>query len=401
VERGRRLAGGTNALVPPARRCGTLGAVRISGGVLLLLLAVPSRAVAEETRPPPEPTPAASDRALAGGAAVVPGALVHGAGHFVLGEAQTGRRLLLAEGVGLGMVLAGGSALALTGASRSLAGPAAGVALGGFALFLGSFAADVYGVLSPDADAAGRRLHTEAGAETELGYLALGGPQVKEPGYVLERVSLRAGSLRATTSGIFSARGSSARYRVEGAYRFLGPTITASGRGTSDHVDVVVGAFHHREPSVYVSRSSLELQLDARYDLGHVGPTLRGAFLDFSMGYAAARVAYDVDATRVPGDFDSALLARFGVGAVFRGAAYRGSEAVLYYDHRHDELVGGLVMRGLGSGAAGRFGFDARWYFSRNFGLSLRGEVGSAWLGGASLLFRQEGPASAAMRATR
>jgi hypothetical protein len=354
--------------------------------------------------PPPAaegPPPGAGERALAGGAAVVPGALVHGAGHFVIGESKTAGRLLIAEGVGLGMILAGGSALALTGASRYFAGPAAGVAVGGFSLFLGSFAADVYGVLSPDPGAAGRRVHTAAGAETELGYLALTGPRVKEPGYVLERISLRAGSFRVTPSALFSARGTSARYRVEGAYRFLGPTPTASGRGTSDHLDVVVATYHHREPSAYIARSSMELQLDARYDLGHVGPTLRGAFLDFSVGYAAAHVAYDVDGTSVPGDFDSTLLGRFGVGAVFRGAARRGSEAVLYYDHRHDELVGGLVMRGLGSGAAGRFGFDARWYFTKNVGLSLRGEVGSAWLGGASLLFREEGPPSVEGRGTR
>jgi hypothetical protein len=385
--------------------CGTLGAVRrlgTLGSLLLLSLVVPSRVLAAGGSVPPEPTPpSAGERALAGGAAVVPGALVHGAGHFVMGESKTAGRLLIAEGVGLGMILAGGSVLALTGASRYLAGPAAGVAVGGFSLFLGSFAADVYGVLSPDPGAAGRRVHTAAGAETELGYLALTGPSVKEPGYVLERVSLRAGRFRVTPSALLSARGTSALYRVEGAYRFLGPTPTASGRGTSDHLDVMVGTFHHREPSAYIARSSMELQLDARYDLGHVGPTLRGAFFDFSVGYAAAHVAYDVDGIAVPGDFDSALLARFGVGAVFRGAAQRGSEAMLYYDHRHDELVGGFVMRGLGSGAVGRFGFDARWYFTKNVGLSLRGEVGSAWLGGASLLFREEGPPSAEARGTR
>jgi hypothetical protein len=326
---------------------------------------------------------------------------VRGAGHFVLGESKTARRLLIAEGIGLGMILAGGSVLALTGASRYLAGPSAGVAIGGFGLFLGSFAADTYGVLSPDSAAASRRLHTAAGAESELGYVALAGPNLEETGYVLERVSLRAGSFRVTPSGLFSARGTSALYRVEGAYRFLGPTPTASGRGTSDHLDVAVGAVHHREPRAFISRSSMELELDARYDLCHVGPTLCGAFVDFSFGYSAAHIGYDLNGLAVPGDFDSALLARFSFGAIFRGAAHRGSEASLYYDHRHDGLVGGFVMRGLGSGAAGRFGFDARWYLTPHFGLSLNGEVGAAWLGGASLLFRQEGPEASRIGGTR
>jgi hypothetical protein len=379
----------------------------VSGSLLLVVFVTSGRnvtaapradqptEVGASTSAPGEPTPPTTgERVLATGAVVIPGAVVHGAGHFVAGESKTARRLLIAEGVGLGMILTGGSVLALTGASRYLAGPAAGVALGGFGLFLGSLAADAYGVLNPDADAAGRRARTAAGAESELGYLALAGPRVDEPGYVLQRVSLRAGNLRVTPSGVFSTRGTSVRYRMEGAYRFLGATPSARGRGTSDHLDLVVAAFHHREPADYIARSSMELQLDTRYDLGHVGPTLRGAFLDFSIGYAAAHVAYDVNGVVVPGDFDSVLLGRFGFGAIFRGAAHAGSEASLYYDHRHDDLVGGLVMRGLGSGAAGRFGFDARWYFTPNFGLSLHGEVGSAWLGGASLLFRQEGPAS-------
>jgi hypothetical protein len=381
--------------------------IRVSSSLLLVVLVAAGRPVAAEPRPEQAPDPVAStieegepapptatERALATGAVVVPGVLVHGSGHFVTGESKTARRLLLAEGVGLGMILTGGGVLALTGASRYLTGPAAGVAIGGFGLFLGSFAADAYGVLNPDGGAAGERSRTAAGAESELGYLALSGPRVDEPGYVVQRLSLRAGSLRVTPSGVFSARGTSARYRVEGAYRFLGSTPNASGHGTSDHLDLVVAAFHHREPSDYVARSSMELQLDTRYDLSHVGPTLRGAFVDFSIGYAAAHVAYDVNGIAVPGDFDSALLGRFGFGAIFRGAAHSGSEASLYYDHRHDDLVGGLVMRGLGSGAAGRFGFDARWYFTPNFGLSVRGEVGSAWLGGASLLFREEGPES-------
>lgn len=368
------------------------------------MIAAPSRALAAEPAgdaPAEAPAPTSGDRALATGAAVVPGALVHGAGHFVLGESKTARRLLIAEGVGLGMILAGGSVLALTGASRYLAGPSAAVAIGGFGLFLGSFAADTYGVLSPDSGAASRRIHTAAGAESELGYVALMGPNLQETGYVLERVSLRAGSFRVTPSGLFSARGTNALYRVEGAYRFLGPTPTASGRGTSDYVDVLLGAVHHREPSVFISRSSAELQLAARYDLGHVGPTLRGAFVDIAFGYSAAHIAYDLNGLNVPGDFDSALLGRFAFGAIFRGAAHRGSEASVYYDHRHDDLVGGFVMRGLGSGAAGRFGFDARWYFTPHFGLSLNGEVGSAWRGGASLLFRQEGPPAARLGGTR
>ena len=56
------------------------------------------------------PSPSAGERALATGAAVVPGVLVHGMGHYVAGETTTGHRLLIAQGVGFGLVLGGGGA---------------------------------------------------------------------------------------------------------------------------------------------------------------------------------------------------------------------------------------------------------------------------------------------------
>jgi hypothetical protein len=48
-------------------------------------------------------------------------------------------------------------------------------------------------------------------------------------------------------------------------------------------------------------------------------------------------------------------------------------------------------MEGLGSGVAGHFGIEGRWFFTRELGLSAHAEVGSAYVTGLSVLFRQAG----------
>jgi hypothetical protein len=90
----------------------------------------------------------------------------------------------------------------------------------------------------------------------------------------------------------------------------------------------------------------------------------------------------------VPHDLEHVLLGRFGFGVTLRGLSAPGSEAVVYYDHRHDDYAAGLQLNGIGSGVAGHFGASVRWFFLESFGIAADAQVGSAYLGGASLLFR-------------
>ena len=366
----------------------------------LSLVSVSNHAIAADAQPKTEPEaferepppPETGERALAGGAAVVPGVVVHGMGHYVAGETTTGNRLLLAEGVGLGLVFGAGYAIVATGASRYVVGPAAATVIFGVGLFGTSFLADVYGSVSPDSAAAGRRARPPAWMETELGYRHISDPIFSYEDFVVESVSMRSGRLRLTPSGWFSLGADNARYRIEGAYRFLGATPGAFDRPVmNDHLDAVLGLVHHRFSTERFTRSSMELAVDTRYDLGHVGRTLRGAFVEASAGYSFGRIDYDIQGIEVPADFDDLLLARFGFGAVFRGKSKPGSEARVYYDHRHDDFAGGLIMEGLGSGVAGHFGIDARWFFTPALGVSAHAEVGSAFVTGLSILFRRAG----------
>ena len=69
-----------------------------------------------------------------------------------------------------------------------------------------------------------------------------------------------------------------------------------------------------------------------------------------------------------------------------------GSEALLYYDHRHDDYVAGLKVRGLGSGVIGHFGASARWFFNERFGIAADAQVGAAVMAGASFIFKPAAP---------
>jgi hypothetical protein len=82
------------------------------------------------------------------------------------------------------------------------------------------------------------------------------------------------------------------------------------------------------------------------------------------------------------------LLGRIGFGITLRGLSAPGSELLLYYDHRHDDYAAGLKIRGIGSGAVGHFGLSGRWFFNESIGIAGDVQAGSAYIGGASLLFR-------------
>lgn len=326
-------------------------------------------------------------RALPAAAAVAPGLLVHGSGHFALGESTTAKNLLAMEGLGLGLFFTGGLTLVLTGASRYLVAPAATATMLGFGLFSTSYLADIYGSVSRDGDAALSRLQPPARWETELGYRKIVDVQFAYEDFVVQRVSRQIGAFRLSPSGWFSTRGDTARYRFETQYRLVGATEERAPADVS-FVDVTVGFVHQRHRPEHFSKSSAELSVDGRYDLARLGRTLRGSFLELSAGYALGRIDYDLTGLSVPYDVEHLLLGRIAFGIVLRGRSARGSEVLLYYDHRHDDYVAGLKMPGLGSGVIGHFGLGVRWFFSESYGVLVDAQAGSAYLAGASLLFR-------------
>ena len=328
------------------------------------------------------------DRRAAAGLAIVPGVALHGTGHYALGHKKTALALLITEGVGLALLIGGVSTQLASGNSRELAGPALAATVIGSGLVLGSFGADLYGTLASDGGAVDLIPRAPARLESELGYRYVADPHFRYGHFIVESLTLRQGYFRLSPSAWFASDASNVRYRVEAAYRLAGLEPGEFGK-RDDHLDLVLGGMHQRYLPERFQRSGVEFTLDTRFDLAHFGETLRGSFIDLALGYAVAKVTYDIAGVRVPADTDDLLLARVGLGAVLRGPAAPGSEARLYYDHRHDDYAAGFLTPGRISGVFGKFGADLRWFFTPRWGVLIDAQVGSALVGGLSLLVRE------------
>jgi len=354
----------------------------------------PRSAPQSAATPVATPTPAAKanpltrDRGVAAGLAMVPGLALHGSGHYALGHEKTARALFITEGIAVALTLAGYATLRASGNSRHLAGPALAATVFGAGLIFASFGADLYGTLANDGGALDSRLRAPARFESEFGYRYVADPHFSYGGFVVQSLTLREAGFRFTPSAWFANDSSNVRYRVEAAYRLQGLEPGQVGP-LDDHVEIVLGALHQRFLPEHFRRSGVEFTLDTRFDFAHFGDTLRGSFIDLSLGYGRAKVSYDLAGLQIPSDTDDLLLARMGLGVALRGRAESGSEVRVYYDHRHDDYAAGLLTPGRISGVFGKLGADLRWFFTPRLGLLLDAQVGSAFVGGLSLLFRE------------
>jgi len=343
------------------------------------------------TAKPTTATPSTQARVAAGVGALVPGLLVHGTGHFLSGDAATGRKLLAMEGAGLGAFALGGVPLVLTGASRRIVGPAAAVTIGGVGLFAISALADLYGVLAPAGGfgVAPRRLPSW---QTELGYRYVYNPVFDYRSFVVYGIDFQTARVRVSPSAWFATDDTNARLRLAAAVR-VWSVARAHREGTADgsYLEWQGALTHHAYTSNRFALRTAETSLAGRVDLAHVGPSLAGSFAAASLGIALQNYRYRV--TGVPSDTSEMLLATFGFGIYLGGRGRRGpdGELMAYYDHRHDGFVAGLKMTGLGSGVAGHFGLQGRCFFDEHWGVSGEVMAGSALVGGISVLFRQGG----------
>lgn len=328
---------------------------------------------ATEAQPESSAEPAPAVRVWPMAAALVAGPIAHGAGHLVAGQTRTGLRLLAGEGLGLLGIAAGLAGLALTGASEKTALPLSGITALGAGLFASSLLADIYGVATPS-EALGRAVYrpalvAEAGLlrviDTLFAYDALA--------YLRGRTFVGRHSL--TLQATLAMDHDNQRLRGMYAYRL-------AQLDAATYLDAELGAVHHRFAPERFSMTFAEASLSGRLGLAHIGPTLRGAFVEgaFGVGFGAHRY-FDIET-----ESDSLLLIRLGFG-FFIGD---GGSWTLYYDHRHDGYAGGMKLPGLASGVLGHVGSCLQYYLTPDWGLALRAESGSAHLLGLSVLYRRK-----------
>lgn len=379
---------------------GALAAALVATSALARPLALAADAVGASpiTAPPPQAIPetnttaddamavrpSAPRRALALGAAVVPGLVLHGAGHFSAGDRSTGLRLLAWEGIGLAAIVAGVGGLAVTGASSRTAALFIPLMIGGAGLFGTTWLSDVYGV------AAGQhvpgRARAPSAVQAEVGTRYVYDRIFTYRAFLVAGADWRPGAFRVTPSAWLATNGSNQRLRLEGAWRIAGSRLgdlTADG----SFVDLEVAATHHRYGREHFAITLGEVAVSARLDLGRAAGTLDGSFVEGALGVAAGGTTYFDRATEAT----DLLLGRLGWGVYWGGSSRQRGEAALSYDHRHDGYAGGAKLPGLGSGTMGSFGVRASGTVWRWAGVAVEGRAGSAYIVGASLLIRPEG----------
>ncbi len=328
-------------------------------------------------------------------AAVFPGVILHGSGTFLQNRTQTTERLLLLEGAAVLTTFLSGFVLFQTGAARDVVGPTALFAAVGAGTFGLSFAANLYATWAP-ARGFGEARRQLALLESRFGYLYVYDPQFDYRHFATTQLDGRLGPWHLGARTAHAPLQDNQRYELLAGYRLIGPTARARPASDGSYLEPGLGfSEHHFDGDGFVARV-LELAIEGRLDSERYLPDVRGAFFQVQAGWARQWFVYDlpgVDNT----DATSLLLAHMGFGIYLgnrQAGAERGpgGELELYYDHRHDGLVGGLKVRGLGSGPAGHFGARLAYQLSERFGAYAQTELGSAWTLGLGLSIQVGAP---------
>jgi hypothetical protein len=231
--------------------------------------------------------------------------------------------------------------------------------------------------------------------EARIGTRYVRDPTLAGRAFLGPGADVRFGAWRLSPAAWFAADGANhSRYELFAAYRVFGPRATAMvpPPGDGSFLELVGGGFHHRYREEFAPPlsaafqiTSFDLRVQGRMDLARVAPTLYGSFVEGGIGLGLAAYHYSVTSTT---EAQEALLARFAFGVQVGRRTDRWGEARVFYDHRHDDFPGGFKTPGLGSGALGHIGLDARAFFSQHWGARAELAAGSAILAGVSVVYR-------------
>ena len=317
-------------------------------------------------------------------ATTVPGALLHGTGHFVIGRREAAYRLLAVQGIGLGMLVLAGIPVVATAANRYITREAAVVGALGVGLWAITWQADIYGAIVP-IEARGEAQRTLSPIEAELGYRYVHDPRFAYANFAYSALEYRTGGLRLRPSTMVALDDGNRRVRMLAGYRFFGPR--EGGRPALDgtHFELQLAGTHHAYKREGFATFTPEVFATGRLDLHRLHPDLTGMFGELGVGFGLQ--LFDIGDLPLGHDVESLLLVRMGWGFYLGGPDAPMAEVFSYYDHRHDDYVGGFNEQSIG--IPGHIGFSGKSWLHDNVGLSAIFEAGAAIMAGASLTFRQ------------
>lgn len=330
---------------------------------------------AAEARAEDPESPAPRRRAAALTAALVPGVLVHGTGHWMLGDKKTARRLRRMEMVGLLLAGLGGAAIGLSGTDENLAMFYVPMLVAGGTTFMGSFLTDVIGVATKGTRARGRARPPGWGGD-DLAHTSLGYRHVLHPALDISHVARASAGFRArrvalTVSAEAEAAGRYQEQQVVFRYTtHLRPLRMAS-------LDFGFDLTHRRLRDDRLSSYPGAVWAEMTWDLAKLAPSVPGAYGRGRFGVGAELVNYG-DVPGIDDDVVPFVAAEAGLG--FRLGR---TDWELSYNHRKDGLPGGSFIGRLpgmlGSvGVSGRARVWKRWSL---VGAARWGTGVTSWLG--------------------
>lgn len=357
-------------------------------------------AISERTVPF-APCLSASRRALAIAAAIFPGVIVHGAGAWVAKRPVTARRLLTAQGVGLGVIAAGGVPIIATYGSPKVVVPGVQLIVTGVGMVAAGWLGDLWAAADGDVGAGVPRAelarYVDAGASWardpyygNRGYLELGAGAwwrnlAFEP---RARLELLARSGEGGLDVRWLLWGAPADGRVLGSghrpSHRRGPEAATEAAHDAEpalghRLELRLGAFGRFDRDDDGAALWQEVELAGRLELRVLDDALAGLFLDAGVGLALEETRYPTAVW----DVGALILARNAIG-VYLGRG--GGEVSISYDHRRDDLVGGFFA-GRAAGFLGHLGAHLQLRLGRGLALRADVELGTALLSTLALRF--------------
>ncbi|MEE2786140.1 MAG: hypothetical protein VX589_02305 [Myxococcota bacterium] len=318
---------------------------------------------------------------LAGTIAVIPGSIVHGLGHFYLGESVTAWTLFAAEVLGIGLMIGGAYLGASSDAGRGSIELSKILSHSGLILFSGSWIADVIGSFKGTAPLANGTIARKR-ERLGIGYRYTDNAMMPFRHRLNARMNF--------TRGHFYVR---PRIDLEvGLDRREVELDTGVWLLADTHIEnfMALGASAKRvenRPDGW-ARNTVMGYVSWQLDLGRAIRTLRHFYLFSTMGYGIARYQFSDKLETVPGVFsdgnlwDEWLNLETGLGLFIVDTTYLGLSIV--QTPMGNVPPGALVDAWLFSPEAEAIKLDLKYGYTTDIGIHVQGIAGDGvgiWLG--------------------
>lgn len=198
--------------------------------------------------------------------------------------------------------------------------------------------------------------------------------------------------VRLRPRGLFALDADQQQLRLDAAWRLLGPAGPTCGPADGgSFLELSLAADWQRHADDGFSVLGLEVSVLGRYDMGRLNPSLTGSFAELGLGWGLQLFDYQALDSGLGQDAVPQLLMRFAYGLYLGTPGQRWGEVRFYYDHRHDDLAGGLSLGFAGDGVGGHFGLGGHLWLTPDWGLAADLRAGSAWVGSVAVLWRLGG----------